>query len=242
MQWFQAGEDLTFEVELMAGGVQAQPDAGSVTYTVRDQSGAVLAGLDHAALDVPGTTAQILLPAHVNGITAGNDTETRFVFLAFKTSGQSRQQQVAYGLHPFIPMSADADAVRGLMGVSVDELPDEAIDLIPAYYSLRADYGTDFTNALVVGDSRTRSAANRALAARAAIDALPSFQLRLVQSKQVENSNFSRWDWVDLDKLKEDLTTQLGASLAQLSDTLARTVAVTPTIFVVSSPTDPVTG
>jgi hypothetical protein len=236
MKWFQAGEDLTFDIEIIVDGVPAQPDDGTVTATVRDQSGAVLAGLDHKPITVPGTTASILVPAGANAIAG--DTESRFVTLSYIASGQSRQQQASYALYPFLPIEASADAVRGLLGVSRDELPDDDIELVPAYYDLKADNGDAFANAFTATD-RKRQQANRALALRAALDALPSLQLRVFQARQYENATFTRFQAVDFAQLRDDLTAQLKLALNGVA---SNTTITYPTLFVVSIPTDPVTN
>jgi hypothetical protein len=239
LKWFQAGEDLTFDIELIVGGVPAQPDAGTTSVTVRDQSGQVLADLDHKPITVPGTTASISVPAGENQIAAGSDTETRYVTLSYISGGQSRQQTAAYGLHPFLPIEASQDAVRSLLGVASDELPDDDIELVPAYYDLVADNGDAFKNAFTTGN-RQRQQANRALALRAALDALPSLQLRVFQARTSENNSFGRFQTVDFQQLRADLTDQLAAAL---NIAVASTVAVSvPTLFVVSTPTDPVTN
>lgn len=236
MKWFQAGEDLTFDIEIIVDGVPALPDDGTVTVTVRDQSGTVLDGLDHKPITVPGTTASISVPAGANAIAG--DTESRFVTLAYVAGGQSRHQQASYALYPFLPIEATEDAVRGLLGVSRDELPDDDIELVPAYFDLKADNGDAFANAFTASD-RKRQQANRALAARAALDALPSLQLRVFQARTIENATFTRFQAVDFAKLRDDLTELMQLALNGVS---ANTTVTYPTLLVVSTPTDPVTN
>jgi hypothetical protein len=236
MKWFQAGEDLTFDIDLLADGLPVTPDAGTATVTVRDQAGAVIAGLDHQPLTVQGTTASISVPAGANEI--GSETESRFVTLSFIAGGQSRQQRASYCLHPFIPLATDENAVRSLLGVSADELPDADIELVPAYYALLADNSAVGAALPVAGIKRQW--ANRAIALRAALDALPSLQLRVFQSRTVENSTFGRFQNVSFAQLRADLTDALAAALAAVP--AVTTAASLPTLLVVSTPTDPVTN
>jgi hypothetical protein len=236
MNWFQAGEDLTFDIEIIVGGVPAQPDDGTVTFSVRDQSGQIIAGLDHQPLTVPGTTASISVPAGANQIAG--ETESRFVTLSYIAGGQSRQQRAAYSLHPFLPIEASEDTVRGLLGVSADELPDDDIELVPAYYDLLADNGDAFSNAFTTTGQR-RQQANRALALRAALDALPSLQLRVFQARQYENATFSRFATVNFAQLRDDLTAQMKTALNGVNSTTSITY---PTLLVIAVPTDPVTN
>jgi hypothetical protein len=236
MKWFQAGEDLTFDIEIIVGGVPAQPDDGTVTFTVRDQSGAVLGGLDHQPLTVPGTTASISVPAGANEIAG--ESESRFVTLSYIAGGQSRQQQTAYGLHPFLPIEATEDAVRGLLGVSRDELPDDDIELVPAYYDLKTDNGDVFSNAFTATD-RKRQQANRALALRAALDALPSLQLRVFSAKQVENNSVNRFGSVSFTRLRDDLLQQLRQALNGVK---GNTTPTYPTLLKVATSTDVITN
>jgi hypothetical protein len=241
MKWFLAGEDITLEAEVVAGGIPAQPDAGTASGTVRDPAGTILPGLDHVPLDVPGTTISLVVPAAQNLLASGADSEARYVTFIYRVNGQSHQQTLAYALYPFLPLETNEDAVRAVMGLSVDELPDDDIEIIPAWFNLRDEYGTDFTNAFTMTGPR-RTAANRVLAARAALNTLPSLQLRLVQSRQVENAQFSRWDWIDFDRLKSDLVGVLSSNLQLLSTSLALTLATQQTFFTVSHPVDPLTN
>jgi hypothetical protein len=236
MKWFQAGEDLTFDIDLLADGIPVTPDGGTVKFTVRDQAGAVIAGLDQQPLTVQGTTASILVPAGANAI--GADTESRFVSVSFIADGASRQQQRAYCLHPFIPLATDENAVRSLLGVSADELPDDDIELVDAYYALLV--GNPAVGAALPTTGIKRQMANRAIALRAALDALPSLQLRVFQNRTVENSTFGRFQNVSFAQLRADLTDELSAALNAVPD--VATAASLPTLLVVSSPTDPVTN
>lgn len=239
MNWFQAGEDLTFDIEIIVNGVPSQPDEGTVTFSVRNQSGQVIAGLNQQPITVPGTTASIRVPADANALADGSDTESRFVTLSYIAGGQSRQQRAAYSLHPFLPIEASEDAVRSLLGISSDELPDDDIELVPAYYDLLAENGDVFRDAFT-STNMLRGHANRALAARAALDSVPSLQLRIFQSRTSENSSFGRFAAVDFERLKSDLRDQLAAALKSV--TAPTTSVVIPTLFVVSSPTDVVTN
>lgn len=238
MKWFQAGEDLTFDIELVVGGVPTQPDAGSATFSVRDQSGEVIADLGHKALAVPGTTASIVVPAVANQLAEGSDTESRFVTLSYVAAGQSRQQRASYSLHRFLPLEADCNAVRSLLGVAADELPDDDIELIPAYFELIEANGDTLASAFTATNTK-RGFANRALTALAALDAIPSLQLRITQSRQNENASFSRFASVNFERLRQDLRAELSDALNGVT---SNTTLVIPTLFLVSTPTDPVTN
>jgi hypothetical protein len=239
MKWFQAGEDLTFDIEILVGGVPSQPDPGTVTFTVRDQNGVAIPGLNNQPVNVPGTTASISVPAASNMLADGAESESRFVTLAYIASGQSRQLRTSYSLHAFLPIEASCDAVRSLVGVSSDELPDDDIALVLSYFDLVAEEGDTFKDAFLA-KNQTRAAANRALALRAALEAVPSLQLRIFQSRQSENSSFSRFGAVDWERLKLDLRDQLAAALKFISS--PTTTAAIPTYFMVSAPTDNVTN
>jgi hypothetical protein len=239
MKWFQAGEDLTFDIDILVNGIPSQPDAGTVSYTVRDQAGQPIPGLNQQPVAVPGTTASISVPASANQLASGSESESRIVTLSFIAAGQSRQLRTSYSLHAFLPIEASCDAVRSLVGVSVDELPDDDIDLVVSYFDLVAEEGETFRSAFTA-TNQSRGAANRALALRAALDAVPSLQLRIFQSRQSENSSFSRFTAVDFERLKNDLRDKLAAALKSI--TAPSVSASIPTLFVVSSPTDSLTN
>lgn len=238
MKWFLAGEALTFDIEILVNGVPTQPDAGTISFSVRDQSGAVIAGLDKQPLAVLGTTASISVPEDANTLATSAEPESRFLTLSYLAGGQSRQQRAAYSLHPFLPLQASADDVRSMLGVAADELSDDDIELVGAYYDLVAVQGETFREAFTASSS-LRMAANSALAAQAALDAIPSLQLRIFQSRTSENSTFARFVAVDFEKLRADLR---DAQKAKLDTAMATSDSTIPNFFTVSSPTDPVTN
>lgn len=242
MQWFQAGEDFTLEIPLVVDGIPVQPDKDSTHVTIADHRAMVIPGLDKLPVEVPGTTIFVDVPSTSAQLEDGQDASTRFVSVAYKVNGKSHTQRLAFGVCVLLPISVTEDDVRGLIGVDSDELQNESIALISAYFMLLADYGADFKAGLISPDINLRNAANRAIASKAALEAIPSLQLRVLKARQAENAQYQRGGWVDFDKLRGDLESVLGKSLATLSNTIAQTIGGTPSIFIVSSPTDPITN
>lgn len=234
MSW-TAGDEVVLNIEFLVDDVYVIPD--SATATVRDNGGAVIPSLSNITLAVDTTSTNLVIPAGENQISEDKSFENRFVSITFVHEGKTYHRTQYYKLFPFLPMSVTPMDVRRELGLSSMELPDEDIHLQEAYTLLKLDYGDDFTEAFYLGNERT-IAANQAVAIRAALDVVDSLQFRVGVKHVAEDHQFERMDEFDLNALR----TNLGQKLAQLMNVVTETTTEVPTLLVLTSPTDVITG
>lgn len=240
MQWRLSGQVQAFVLMFLVDGQYVVPDAGSVVASLRGNDGALLGGV--IATAASGTQATVVTSADQNALPDGKLFETRYLRLDYTVNDVPAVAQQAYRVHQFIPHTVDCDTVRALVGAEFQEIPDSAIDVTAAYFSLLNSYGNKLTAALTRSDAATL-AANNAIALQAAIELCPSMQTRLLKMEKADTSQFQRAD-VDFLKLESDLKGKLTDALEQITtaiDGVAATVTV-PTFFAVTNQTDAITG
>lgn len=240
MKWFQEGLGFTLNVPVEVDELPVRPDVDSATWQLRDQAGTLIGDAARVAA-ISGTTLLLVLDAADVTVTPGNETEARYVLVRYTVEGDQKEQRVSFGLSPFLPIEADAQTVRTILGISGEELANDEVDLVTAFYTLKETYGDALLPALASGKVKIRNGINRAVALKTCIDLLPSLQLRTYQTSQNENAMFTRFRGIDWDRLAVDLQSRLAESLAD-AGLVVDVTELYPSIFIVSTPTDPVTG
>ena len=187
-------------------------------------------------IDVGGATQYLLT---VNHAKPPNTTVLRREVRATFTyqSGRPGETRVPYTILTYMSHGASAQAVRGYLGLTLSELPDEAIDLYAA--SLRAlwDIGPDFQTALLASD-QTRESARMAVVLQAASDLLPSIKMRIAQTVSDGARQFTRFSKADTERLSQqaanDYSYHKGVITGSSEDILG--------FFATSTQADPFTG
>ncbi len=241
MKWRTADVDAVVAVEFLVGGEYVIPDAGTLSATVRGNSGDFLPGFNPLSLqNVSGTMTTFVIPASNNSIMG--PLETRWVSVSFKVKGFPQVIDQSYRLTPFLPIQKTFDDVRNLVGATYTELPDNSIDLIEAYFKLSFDIGSAFAPALLMAN-RASICANNLIALQAAITALPSLQTRMLKGEISHGEEWQR-SKVDFVQLLADLRNAFNMELSALNNVLSGVTASTSIspIFIVTSPVDPITG
>lgn len=233
--WIVAGKDALIRLPFSFEQEPVIPDANSVKLTVRDNVGQVIAGYDRMPLVVDSTFYHLTLPSTVNSLGASL-FESRFLTVEFAVNSVPQTVELSYSISQYIPLSTSAMKVRGYLGVLQDELPDSDIDLHESYFELLQDF-QDLPTWLTTGGHK-QMAANQAVALKAALKAIPSLQLRVLAVDKSDVAEFQRLKNIDFNKLEMALLSQIEKALSTASDS----VETVPTLMVVTSPTDPVTG
>jgi len=240
MLWGFTGREFSFTMQAMADGVPIMPDSGNARLYAYNQAGDPVSPFDEVTA-VEGTAVRVILPASVMTINPGNETETRIILARYEVEGFTYESRMTVGITPFISIDADAEAVRAVLGVSAEELPDFEVDTISAYYDLKQRYKTPFVNKVKDGITSIRRGANQLVAIWAALQVIPSLQLRTFQTRQDENAMFTRFRGIDWDRLVADLQARMGEILVDIG-IVTDVTELYPTLFIVSNPTDPVTN
>lgn len=243
MDWKLASSTVTLPIEFMVEGDYVIPDSESIKLTLRNTTGSVIAGFNALLLDdVSGSTMALTIPPEANSLGSGATFEARFVRIDFKVQGLPYAVQAVYRIAPFLPIQATKQEVRDLIGAQYNELPDSAIDLVGAYYTLMVEHADVLPQALTATGTAAM-AANKALALQAAIDTAPSWPMRLVVTESQDTTQYRR-PKVDFAKLRDSLEAQLVAQLALMAALVNdASNAISPlTLLVLTSPTDVITN
>lgn len=232
-QWFTAGTDVALLINYEVDGQFVVPNG--VTFQLRDTSGTlVLSGT------LPGvSTSEVLtLSTLYNALTPGVPFETRFVTVTFAVNGATHQRRLSYQLVTFLPLTATPAQVRAELGLDVAELSDSEIDVYSAYFSLIEVNDAAFVAAFTTGGVRGLSA-NQAVVVQAALNIASSLDLRAAVLSKSEAHQFQRKAALDF----EAIIARLSRKLAQLLlSAQGITVSSSSSIFVLSTPTDVITG
>lgn len=238
MQSFVAGSPLSIEVSFVQDGETVIPDIGSVSYTVRDNTGGAVAGqTDLSVSTTSDTTAiSVLVPQAVN--VKALAFEMRYITTTYLLNGQTEYVETTYRLVDRIPLAIDANSVRSLIGLQDNELPDSDIDLPMAYYLVANDVGRDVLDAALITGTSIAYSANRAIAARALLELLPSLQLRANASEKSQTASASRLTNIDFDKV----TAWLGNIYSNAQLVLTGGLYVPLPLIAAALPVDVITG
>ncbi|WP_185828259.1 hypothetical protein [Rhizobium ruizarguesonis] len=234
------GTPSALTIPLMVNNQPVAPDVGSVTYTVRNQAGAPMAGLEDLAYLTTPTTYQltILVPSSAHQIDPSRSFERRSVVIKFTVQGQEVQLTRAYRVVPEPVHTITGQQIRAFIGIEEHELPDTDIDIFSAFLTVEKEVGaSDLVNALTSGTT-DELAANTLICMRAVLDVLPSAKQRMAQSEKNGVKEFSRVDLKELDKLKIEAEKRYQEALDQV---VVKT-EVTPSLFLITTNTDAITG
>jgi hypothetical protein len=217
----------------------------SASYSVRDNAGAVLAGLSDVAISLGATDTQatITVAADKNTVANGLMFENRTVTGKFTHEGNIYPFRYSYRVLPFLNHTVTPDDVRSVLGVLKHEISDdEDIDLTASYYLVQERVGASaLTTALAAGDLTTQYA-NWAIMYRAAMDLVSSLQLRAAVAQGDDNITFERFAKIDWQALWDSLNETYEGSIWSMIPVADRPLVVQPLALVVSAPTDVITG
>lgn len=237
---YVAGEDVVLAVRYRGPtGDYVTPDLGSVRYTVRDNDGAVVDGQVDVLVTTDPLTVQstLVIPAAAN--TLVGRFAYRTVVVSFSAGGVPHQTKLRYRITPWLNHTVQPAQVRSYFGVNTSELADDDIDLMEAYLQVETEIGDPalLETLLSSGDARQINI-NNAILYRAALNVLPSIQLRLAQEEADGSKRYTRFARLDMTKLEQ-------ATMALYTQAMADATGIpTPakTLFMLSTQSDPITG
>jgi hypothetical protein len=235
-----AGTPTALSIPFIIGTQPVAPDAGSVTYTIKDQLGTPMVGLTDIPYVVTGTVYElkILVPSSANQITGTRRFERRNVVVNFKVAGEEMQISRVYRVVPEPSFTVTASDVRAFIGIEDHEMPDEDIDLLSAYLVVEKDVSADILTAALTSGTTDEIAANTLIRMRAVLDVLPSAKQRMAQSETNGVKQFSRVDLKELDKLKIEAERRYQEAV----DELVVVAETNISFFLAVSGTDAITG
>lgn len=176
------------------------PD-GDISWEVLDGSGATTG--TGAVTPVAGAVSAVIgVPATANTIAAGLLAEPRELQWSYAVGGLIQRGRLRYRIEAFLPFGISEDGVRKKLGLELEELADEDIDLVAAYTFFRENAGKDPSgNYFVdVAPAASAHAISNGIEAVAGLDILPQLSIRLAISQSSGSDQFQRQDivWADI--------------------------------------------
>jgi hypothetical protein len=163
-----AGAGASLRVDFLDPLGTIVPDIGSVFWSLYATDGTLLSGPTAITTDATYTGVTISVPGASNTVTPPRQFEKRTVTVTLAVGGNGRTYRASYRVIPFLNMTAGPADVRGVIGVDEYELPDEAIDLVGAYFLVLADINpAGLMTAALANGGRTELLANQAIVGQA---------------------------------------------------------------------------
>lgn len=233
---FPADQDVTLRVDFVVGGELEVPDAA--TSTIRGNVGEVLDGPTAITLGPTQSYATITVPAALNDKTLG--IEKRSVVVTYEVEGAEFTTTVTYLLVDALPLLFGAPEVMSWLGLDADDLSDQDIDMMGAYYALKAILTTGVLDAALSStDPNTQLRANWAVIYKAITQIAPqSLKIRLNQIEKSDATSFTRFKDIDFDALIADAAGRLDEIVEELDPDTASQA----TLLILTNPTDQFTG
>ena len=195
-----SGRDFTFVIPL-DGPLQV---ADSVTWTLRDQTGAVKSTAK-PSLAAGAKVISIMISAATNTKSSATLTESRFLEVSWASAEGTQIFELPYVLVDWIPLRVQASDVMSILGLDEVELSQTEIDIMSSALFVKDDVGSlVFDVALVAGDLSTNRI-NQLVAVHAAIELAPSLQLRVADTIKTDTVMFQRYRGLNIENYIADL-------------------------------------
>lgn len=215
--------------------------SGALTYTLLGNNNATRIAAS-PTVAAGALSYAIVIPASDATIATGLMFENRTLSYSYPTANGVVSGVVRYRVDAFLPFGATTDGVRNKLGALDAELLDEDIDLIYAYLLFvgpRLNL-TALTAAQTSGSLVTLQVID-AIEAQAAINLLPSLQVKLAVARSSGTNTFERTNKMDWEALKIALWAIVAIG-ANAIDIPTNPAGGSGFIFGLSVRTDPVTG
>lgn len=234
MHYRTAAQDTTVTFDLEAEGDLVVPDGGSVSYKVRKNNGTTLAtgtltGITDTRVSVP-----VLAANNAQTLTL----ELRDVSISWVTAGKAYAASYVYRLVPWLMIPVAASDVRNYFGLTEQELRDDEVDLIQAYYVAETAIGDSMATILAAGDADAIAASSLILYI-ACLSIIDSLELRALSKEQGDNVVMQRFSKVDFAGIRDRLVSGRAFFLAEILPAGVIDYAISVTL---RPDTDPVTG
>lgn len=168
------------------------------------------------------------------GVLAGN----RELSWSYTVGGLAKGGQIRYDLEAFLPFGVSCDGVRTKLGLDVDEVSDNEINLVTSYLAFQQVVTSATLSA--VTDTYSKLVVRHAIEALAGLRLVPSLQLKLAKKEVSGISQFQRAD-IDWTELSAYLNSLVAAGYTALNPDLDPANVGSLFLTVVRSP-DAVTG
>lgn len=224
------GESLKLPLEFEFDGLLITPDDGSVTYSLTAIDGSQLK-TDIAI--VSGETS-LTIAATDNAQVGSEKHSARFLVFNFTEDLQPRTITFNYHLRLFIPITVIPSQVRGVLGLSVQELGDTDIDLFATVQELDRDLSEPLFT-----DPTKNYESNSLLLAKECLKQSHTIYLKVLQKNKIDDHTKERLIKVNLGALVETCKARY---LEAYQSFTGVSIAEQPLLTLIQTRSDPVTG
>lgn len=238
VNYVEAGVIYPYPIKFIVDGELVTPT--SATITVKDNNETVVQSINDTALTIPheATSMTYSIPANANAKTL--DYEIRFVTVKFVYNSVTYKIEDYYVIEDSLKLPITKSEVRSLVAMSEAELPDSDIDLINAKNFVQALIDPTISTLISSGSSKIPKL-SRAIIIQAAMNAIETIELRVFQSEQADNTLYKRFASIDFAALIQSFKLEFQKLILDINDA-GTEEAVSVTLFIVQTGTDPVTG
>lgn len=234
-----AGMGATPHVDFMSALGTIIADVGSVSYYLYDQTGSLIRGPVAIVTFAGSTGVNVPLTGTDHTVSGGRRFEKRRVVVVWTSNGESFNHRFTYRVIPLLNYTASEADVRSLLGLSEDELPNEEIDLLTAYFSVESQLTAVVLEGALASGTSVELSANALIVVEAAIASLPSLQTR---TPMVQADGTKRWERFRTPPNWELLRQQLSGRRSDLVAEVTGTPRADQPLAVFASPADVITG
>lgn len=234
------GKAYTVNFDLIVGIDYVSPDAGSMTYSVRDNAGAEISDLvDLEISDEAVVESQVTInvPSSAHTLASGRDFEQRTVVLDFSVDGKAYRFLKHYYVTSWLNYRVAPASVIALLGLKEGEVWQDQVDLVYAYFHLKGSLTEGLLETALTSGTVAQIRANDAIRAFAALDMMTGIELKALRKAGGDALSYQRFEKVDFAQLRAEISERLRSYLETLSGT-----PVIPTVFQVITPTNAITG
>lgn len=226
--------------DLMVEGEYAPFDVDSTSYSIYDNSGAVISGYSNVAITtIEGQNRlSIEIPSGVHTVASGKTFEKRVVSLTTKYLDKTYILRQSYYVTPYLNYTVTPKDVIVLMGVRDGEVLEPEVDLVSAYVRVASLMGSSTLTTNLASGTITQVQANEAIKAQAALDLLSTIELKAFKKMGGDSLNYTRFDGIDFMTIRNNLKAILQESISATQSE----VYTPPNMFLLTTPTDAVTG
>ena len=231
----ETGTDLKHLVLLDKG----QPTS-DLTYTLYDQDGTVVVTND-VTIAAGQVSYLVEIPGASNVLTKTLFEQMKLEW-TYTTATASITENITYRLHAAIGFPVSIEVIRNMLGVDAEEVPDEDVDTFAGYLAFLQQLpdGTDLSSYITAGDLDTYKITT-AIEAATALALLPTMEIRLPKMYNSGTSEYERWNSVDWETLRKELSEKMNLGLVVVDDDIELFPVID--IFSLSTEaTDPITG
>ena len=237
MKYTRSGAGCAYRVDFIVDGELVAPDTGSVSFSLKDNALQELWTANPITVPAGQSSVTVVINGSLNSRTL--TYEVRYIEVSFLYNGAPYTISDHYIIIDSTNFPLNPGDVRAVLGLTLEEVPNEQIDIISALASVQDEVGDDFDlDALVVAGNASTRHIIEAVKLRAAVDLVASIQTSLFQMEQSDNTLYKRFSKIDFVAIEAALRGRYAVALAAIT---AEAVSER-TLAIVATGIDPITN